>query len=119
MDAEMSLSVRTIGKVTVFDIKGEITKLSENDLIQAFSRISPVTGYAVLLNLTEVNYINSAGIALIIRMVRQAQVGGYGMGAFGVSPHYQKLFRMVGLSDFLDMYPDEYAALQRLSKAEY
>lgn len=117
MGESLDLTLRNLENAVILDIQGELTKPTESQLISAIDTLHLSEGHTLLLNLTEVNYINSAGIALLIRLVRQTQSKKYRAAAYGVSSHYQKLFRMVGLSDFLDIYPDEYAAMQRVKSS--
>lgn len=68
----------------------------------------------MVLNFTGVPYINSLGIALLIRLVRTTAKAGNQTFAYGITPHYQKLFLMVGLTEYMMVYPDEYSILQRI-----
>lgn len=72
----------------------------------------------LILNMHELNFINSAGMALLIRIARGGRKNGYHTFVCGASAHYQKLFRMVGLTEYVMLYPDEYAALQRIESLE-
>ncbi|AGA56459.1 anti-anti-sigma factor [Thermobacillus composti KWC4] len=72
----------------------------------------------LILNLHEVNFINSAGMALLIRIARAGRKKGFHTFICGASAHYQKLFRMVGLTEYVMLYPDDYAALQRIEALE-
>ncbi|REK59682.1 MAG: anti-sigma factor antagonist [Thermobacillus sp.] len=72
----------------------------------------------LILNLHEVNFINSAGMALLIRIARAGRKKDFHTFICGASAHYQKLFRMVGLTEYVMLYPDDYAALQRIEALE-
>jgi len=61
--------------------------------------------------------LHSSGIALLIRIVRAGRKAGYRTFAYGLTPHYQKLFRMVGLTEYMMIYPDEYTILARIEEA--
>jgi len=61
---------------------------------------------AVVLNFCAVDYINSSGIDLLIRLVRQARDKSLTVPANDVSEHYQKIFQMVGLTIYFYSYPD-------------
>lgn len=77
------------------------------------------SSYAYLvLNFTQVPYMNSAGIALLIRLSRSSKKAGIHTLAFGLSSHYQKLFRMVGLTESIMLLPDEHAVLRRVEELE-
>ncbi|MDN5344343.1 MAG: hypothetical protein PWQ18_454 [Clostridia bacterium] len=58
---------------------------------------------AILLDFGAVDYINSAGIALLINLLRQARSRGGELRARGLSEHYRKIFRMVGLAEYIEI----------------
>lgn len=93
----------------LIDLSGEITKsdaVSPDQILPTKQETK-----AVVLNFTEINYINSTGIALLIRVVRQARDQSIAVLRYAVSSHYQKIFQMVGLTNYLYLYPDETTAL--------
>lgn len=54
-----------------------------------------------VLDFSEVSFINSAGISALLKFVVQARKAGYKLFAMGVSPHHQKIFKMVEMSRFM------------------
>ncbi|UOF92572.1 STAS domain-containing protein [Fodinisporobacter ferrooxydans] len=68
----------------------------------------------ILFDFTNTRYINSAGIALLIRYVREARQKEYFCYAVGVSSHYQKIFRIVGLSSYIENFPDAFSFFERM-----
>ena len=116
MKEELKISRDTIGRAVVLRLSGDLTTTSGDTLLRLYDwekGLGDGASYLVL-NLREVPYINSSGIALLIRIARAGRKGGYRVFACGLSPHYEKLFGMVGLTEFLMIYPDEYSVLQRL-----
>ena len=67
--------------------------------------------FMVLLNFADVDYINSTGIALIVSILAQARKAHMPLITAGLSEHYQEIFRITRLADFMSIYPDEAAAL--------
>ena len=65
----------------------------------------------ILLNLGGVSYINSTGIALIIGLVMQAIKAGLRLMACGLTNHYEKIFQIARLSEYISLFPDEASAL--------
>ena len=55
------------------------------------------------LDFGEVGYINSTGIALVVRLLADARRDGRGVRAVGLTPHYREIFRITRLSDFMDI----------------
>ena len=57
----------------------------------------------MVLDFTEVEYINSTGIAVIVGVLAKARAGGQEVSALGLSDHYREVFRITRLSDFMDI----------------
>lgn len=116
MDQPIRVDIRLLSHSMILDVQGDLTKQAEETLLHLREWEQGLDGQRpfLIINLTQVPYINSAGIALLIRLVRSGIKGSFQTFAYGVTPHYEKLFRMVGLTDYVMIYPDEYAVLQRI-----
>ena len=55
----------------------------------------------MILDFADVDYINSTGIALIVRMLAEARRDHREVIALGLSDHYREIFRITRLSDYL------------------
>jgi anti-anti-sigma factor len=118
MDSEFAAKVRENADSTVVDMSGDLTKSAEERLLALREWQSGLAEgkRCLVLNFTEVPYVNSAGIAVLIRLVRYGAKAGFRTFAFGINSHYQKLFRMVGLTEYMAIYPNEYAVLERIAQ---
>ena len=117
MDNLFHVQFRFTGDAQIADLYGDLSKSADESLLQLRNwddGLEDGRKY-LILNFTHVPYINSLGIAVLIRIVRSGLKGGYQTFAYGVTPHYQKLFRMVGLTEYMMIYPDEYAIQQRIA----
>jgi anti-anti-sigma factor len=116
VEKQLHVHIRYKEQACILDMRGDLSKEAEQELLGLCSWEEGLAGGRkyLILNFTEVPYINSLGIAVLIRIVRAGRKGGYESFAFGVTPHYQKLFRMVGLTEYMMLYPDEYAIEQRI-----
>lgn len=74
-----------------------VDAISAAAIEQACSDMRPITA----LDFDQVNFINSAGISALLKFVVQARKGGYKLFAVNVSPHHQKIFKMVEMSRFM------------------
>ncbi|GAX91148.1 STAS domain-containing protein [Effusibacillus lacus] len=110
------MSTEHKGDIWVIRIQGELTRNEEQPFFQVYPWLNQTedTKY-ILFDMTGLQYINSAGISLLIRFVREAQQRQHSSFAFGVSPHYQKIFRIVGLTAYMELFPDEYSAMETLN----
>jgi anti-sigma B factor antagonist len=101
-------------EVTILAFAGDISSASKDAILGAYESLNGAAG-EVLLNFTGVEYINSSGIAIIIQVLLEAKkAGSRSVGIFGLSPHFQKVFTMVGITKYAALYPNEDASLAAL-----
>ena len=113
MQAETKTSVDQIadgngGRITVLRFSGDISSSSHDALLGIYQTVSK--SQPVLLDFTKVDYINSSSIALVIQMLMEANKNEQKIAAFGLTPHFQKVFTMVGITKYASLYPNETAA---------
>lgn len=65
----------------------------------------------ILLNFSQVEYINSTGIALIVSLLKRARQTNCSLVACNMSEHYREIFQITRLTDFIHLFPDEASAL--------
>ncbi|MEN8238652.1 MAG: STAS domain-containing protein [Actinomycetota bacterium] len=97
--------------VRIIDIAGEITAFSEEELSRAHEEASSGDVTAVILNFTDLEYMNSGGIGLIVTNLIRAQRSGHRLLAFGLSDHYREIFSLTRLDEAIEIHPDEESAV--------
>jgi anti-anti-sigma factor len=100
--------------VTVLRFEGDISSTSKDAVIGSYQGLSKETVKTVMLDFTKVDYINSSGIALVIQLLMEAANSGQKVLAFGLSPHFQKVFTMVGITKYAGLFPDQATAVATL-----
>ncbi|MFQ5610645.1 MAG: STAS domain-containing protein [Anaerolineae bacterium] len=115
MSDEIQVTVRTNGKATIIDLAGDVTTFAEEAINQAYQSASDNGATNIIFNFRENDYINSAGIAILIGVVTEARKRDQHLYITGLSAHFQKIFRMVGLTQYADLYPSVDEALSSLS----
>ncbi len=111
-DASISMDVRVPSSgIAVIDIAGEITRFAEGVLQEAYDDASRKGANAVLLNFSDLRYMNSSGIGLLVTLLVRTQRSGQSLGAFGLSEHYREIFRLTRLDEAIAIHDDEAAAL--------
>lgn len=110
MSSDLTAEVRTLDRAKVIDLIGDVTHAAEGELTTAYTQASK-GGLPIVLNFSKANYINSAGIAIIMHLLNQNRRAGQTMVISGLSSHYRKIFQMVGLDQFTTIYDDESTAL--------
>ncbi len=107
----LDAQVRHEPRITIIDLNGEINAQAEGALNAAYSEAESKASDIILLNFSQVNYINSTGIALIVSLLARARKTKRRLLACGLSEHYIEIFQITRLVDFMNVYPDETTAL--------
>lgn len=100
--------------VTVLRFEGDIASTSKDAVLGTYQTLSKEAAKLVLLDFSKVDYINSSGIALVIQMLIEASNSGQKVYAFGLSPHFTKVFTMVGITKYAGLFPREADAMAAL-----
>ena len=100
--------------VTVIRLEGDIGSASEAAVLGTYKSLPKATSKLILLDFTKVDYINSSGIALVIQLLIQADRSAQKVCAFGLSPHFTKVFTMVGITKYAGLFPGQTEALAAL-----
>ena len=109
--SEFEATVRQTPNAVIIDLRGLIDGGAEQALNAAYATATATNPAAVLLNFSNVEYINSTGIALIVGVLAQARKAKRHISTFGLSDHYTEIFQITRLADFMSLYPDEASAL--------
>ena len=103
--------VRNKSMATVIDLYGDINASAEYDLDTLYQQAEQRETATIILNFSNVEYINSTGLALIVGLLAKARKTKRDLKVFGLNAHYTEMFQITRLSDFMSVYPDEASAL--------
>jgi anti-anti-sigma factor len=107
-----SAQVRNLSGVATIDLHGDINSFADSELTEAYNQAESYNPSRVVLNFSDVNYINSTGIALIVGLLSRARKAHRELAVFGLTDHYKDIFQITRLSDFMNIYNDEATAIQ-------
>jgi anti-anti-sigma factor len=117
LEDELSVSVRQRDNVAIIDLIGDVTTFAEEKINNAYAQVTSQGSKHILLNFRQNDYINSAGIAILIGIVTEVNRNHQKLAVSGLSQHFQKIFRMVGLAQYADIYQDEEEAMRGFTAA--
>ncbi|MCS6841276.1 MAG: STAS domain-containing protein [Roseiflexus sp.] len=117
LDDDLSVHIREREGVAIIDLIGDVTTFAEEKITSAYNEVSRRGARSILLNFRQNDYINSAGIAILIGIVTEVNRKNQRLAVSGLSQHFQKIFRMVGLAQYIDIYQDEDEAIRGLNSA--
>jgi len=116
MQNENQIELEKQGEVMILDIRGDITAFSEPFLNEAYQTASSQGADKILLKMDQQAYINSGGIAVLIQILAQTHKNNQQIGITGLSDHFKKIFRMVGITKFTNIYNRLEDALESMSQ---
>jgi anti-sigma B factor antagonist len=110
--AELNISERQAGDVTVLDLGGKIT-IGEGSvaLRSAIKRLIEEGKKKILLNLGKVSYVDSSGIGELVSSFTTINREGGQLKLLNLSQKIQDLMTITKLHTVFDVYDDETAAL--------
>ena len=107
----LETQVRQQPGAVVIDLHGEINAVAAPALNVAYAQAEQSNPKIILLNFSDVDYINSTGIALIVGLLAKARAVHRRLIVCGLSEHYIEIFQITRLSNFMSMFPNEASAL--------
>lgn len=86
----------------VVHLSGDLTADSEESLSSAFEQAR--ANEVVVLDFSELDYMNSTGIGLLVTTLIRAQRGGVRLVACGLDEHYREIFSLTRLDEAIPVY---------------
>jgi anti-sigma B factor antagonist len=109
----ITLTVRSVRPDTcVIDIEGEINSFAENALMDAYTQATSLGAKDILLNFTNLDYMNSSGIGLLVTLLIRVQRNKQRLAAYGLSDHYRQIFDLTRLNEAIVIYDNEPEAVK-------
>lgn len=110
-DLEINTSMK--GNAAVIAIKGDVTAVTGSSIEQVYNGDEVSKAEKIVFCFDKNCYINSGGLAFLIDIAAKCRKKKQRVCATGLSEHFQKIFRMVGLSRCLEIVATEEIALQK------
>lgn len=106
MENDLTVNLDQINPSTaVIHLAGDVTMFAETALKNAYRTASKNNCSNIIIHFRENDYINSAGIAVLISIVGEVKKRKQRLLLAMPSTHFQKIFRMVGLNQYADIFP--------------
>lgn len=107
-DQAITTSVRQISPtVSVIDIGGSVTRAADQALTNAYHEASAEKTRAIVLNFSNLEYMNSSGIGLLVTFLIRANRQKQHLLAYGLSDHYKHIFELTRLNEAIGIYDTE------------
>jgi len=109
----MKVNVRTEGEVTLIDLNGKIT-IGEGDVIlrEAIEKVLKTGATKILLNLSKISYMDSAGIGELVACYKRSREKGGELKLLNPSGKVADLLQLTKLEEIFETFRDEATALK-------
>lgn len=112
-DTPVAALVRPVdARTSIVAVRGSVTASSEPALMEAFAAAAGEQTKHIVLDFSELEYLNSSGIGLIVTLLVRANRHGQRLSAFGLSEHYRHIFELTRLNDAIAIHNGEVEALR-------
>lgn len=110
----MDLTVRTKAKVEIIDLKGEVDLYSSPMLRERFSFLIKAKRPAILVDMKDVTYIDSSGLATLIEAMQKMSRYGGKLCLSGLKAHIRDIFEVSRLENVFVIFGQAAEALEHL-----
>lgn len=111
MNDDLKANVRKQDSVAIIDMKGDVTSFADETINSVVNTTVEEGFQKIAFNFTDVSYINSSGIAILIGIVTGLSSKGVSFIVYGLTPHFKKIFRMIGLAQYVRVFNSEDEAI--------
>ena len=110
----MHVELRRAGEVVVVDLEGKLTAgLGDQLLRDTLGQLLADRHKKILVNLSEVSFIDSAGVGELVAGLRAAQRAGATLKLLNASERVHSTLYLARLLPIFEVYRDEREALER------
>jgi anti-sigma B factor antagonist len=111
--------VRKVGDLTILDLSGKILGGAESDsLRRELDRAIGRGDWKLLINLTDVPWMNSAGLGILLSAYSRMKDRGGKLRFFGVGERVRGILKTTKLLTVLDVLDDEESGIQGFAVEE-
>jgi anti-anti-sigma factor len=108
----LTTQVRSLAPhISLIEIHGEVNAFAEGALMDAYNRASENGVRTIILDFSNLEYMNSSGIGLLVTLLIRVQRQKQRLLACGLSEHYRQILELTRLDEAISIYSDEAAAL--------
>lgn len=106
----MQISTRTTNDIHIVAVTGSLDSGTSPEAQKSLDAV--VAGAKkVLLDFSQLDYISSAGLRVLLGAAKQLRASGGKLGMFGLNQSVREVFEISGFASILSIYPSEAEAL--------
>ncbi len=112
----MSIDIEEYGSVAVIGISGKLNATTTAEVQERVLVVAEKTPF-VLLDMSRVTYLSSAGLRMLLLLYRQVREHSGALALTGLSEDVRDIMSITGFLDLFTIYDDRSQALEQLRRA--
>ncbi len=100
----MNITEREQNGITIFNLEGRVDSEGAVDLDLALQTATAEGHYRLVLEMSQVRYINSAGLRTLADVLTQAQAQEGDLKLVDLNPKVKRVFQIIGFDKFFSVY---------------
>lgn len=114
----MQVQVRKVDGVAILDCSGEVDLYSSTDLRKALLAELQSSLPSVLVNMSEVTYIDSSGIATLVEGLQLSRQTKTRFGLYGLRANARSVLELARLNRVFNIFEGEQEALEKIGSMQ-
>ncbi|TGN18443.1 STAS domain-containing protein [Leptospira idonii] len=110
-ESNVSVHSEFVGDKLVIHVQGNLDVHNTHKVEQNLMGMVKTATHSIVYNLSEVNFISSAGLRMLVTSLRLCQEMKVSISICGLQPAVEKVFEIIGMQELFTIYPDLNAAL--------
>jgi anti-sigma B factor antagonist len=113
-DETMEVDVRKMDNTTIVAINGE---LDGKTAPEAQAKILPLAGgdVSLLIDMSQVGYMSSAGLRMMLLIYRQIGASGGSVALIGLTEEIEETMELTGFLSYFDTFDSVESAIEKMS----
>ena len=111
MKEDNRVSLQKSQGIPILVISGDVSDAIEDSLKSAYASACESQPQSFILKFDTSGHIYSSGLAALLGVVGEARKKGQRIGVIGLSEHFAGVFRLIGLTKHVELFPSEAYAL--------
>jgi anti-sigma B factor antagonist len=114
----MKVQVRDLDKILILDCTGDVDLYSSPRLRESLLAEIKPGGSSVLVNMSNVPYIDSSGIATLVEGLQLSRQTNTRFGLFGLRPNARSVLELARLHKVFVIFGDEAEAVEKIGSVQ-
>ncbi len=106
-------NIRWNDNAAIVEVAGDIDLNRSGDFQNELLTVLDRRPDRLIIDLSDVGYMDSSGVASLVKLLARAKKGGFTLALVGLQPRVRSVFEITRLDSVFNIYADEQEALEQ------